>query len=134
MLKIRSLSYFLWALYRLSTRMIRYLFRSVHPSCSESVMLIRQEIKFGDNDTLSAISSSIVHADYLFLLTDVECLYTDNPRTNPDAKPVRVVRDIEKVKRQGRSSTRWNSLMSSIDSDARYIAGNRGDVDQTHRG
>lgn len=60
-----------------------------------------QEIKFGDNDTLSAISSSIVHADYLFLLTDVECLYTDNPRSNPDAKPVRVVRDIEKVKRQG---------------------------------
>jgi glutamate 5-kinase len=33
-----------------------------------------QEIKFGDNDTLSAISSAIVHADYLFLLTDVECL------------------------------------------------------------
>jgi glutamate 5-kinase len=63
-----------------------------------------QEIKFGDNDTLSAISSSIVHADYLFLLTDVECLYTDNPRNNPDAKPVRVVRDIEKVKRQGEQS------------------------------
>jgi glutamate 5-kinase len=62
-----------------------------------------QEIKFGDNDTLSAISSSIVHADYLFLLTDVECLYTDNPRNNPDAKPVRVVRDIEKVKKQGQS-------------------------------
>jgi len=32
----------------------------------------------------------------------VECLYTDNPRNNPDAKPVRVVRDIEKVKRQGK--------------------------------
>jgi len=65
-----------------------------------------QEIKFGDNDTLSAISSSIVHADFLFLLTDVECLYTDNPRSNPDAKPVRVVRDIEKVKRQGMSLPR----------------------------
>lgn len=33
-----------------------------------------QEIKFGDNDTLSAITSAIVHADYLFLLTDVRCL------------------------------------------------------------
>lgn len=73
-----------------------------------------QEIQFGDNDTLSAISSAIVHADYLFLLTDVRCLcvsplstselviyyvddrYTDNPRQNPNAQPVRVVRDIQK--------------------------------------
>ena len=75
---------------------------SEHGLSCENGELIRQEIKFGDNDTLSAISSSIVHADYLFLLTDVECLYTDNPRNNPDAKPVRVVRDIEKVKRQGK--------------------------------
>ena len=78
---------------------------SAHGLSCENGELIRQEIKFGDNDTLSAISSSIVHADYLFLLTDVECLYTDNPRNNPDAKPVRVVRDIEKVKRQGKSTS-----------------------------
>jgi glutamate 5-kinase len=73
-------------------------------SNNENDIRSRQEIRFGDNDTLSAISSAIVHADYLFLLTDVECLYTDNPRNNPDAKPVRVVRDIEKVKRQGECS------------------------------
>ena len=76
---------------------------SSSPLSSHPVVADRQEIKFGDNDTLSAITSSIVHADFLFLLTDVECLYTDNPRSNPDAKPVRVVRDIEKVKRQGMS-------------------------------
>ncbi len=39
--------------------------------------------KFGDNDTLSAITSSMVHADYLFLLTDVDGLYTSNPRKDP---------------------------------------------------
>jgi glutamate 5-kinase len=60
-----------------------------------------QEIKFGDNDTLSAISASIVHADYLFLLTDVDCMYTDNPRINPNAKAVRVVRDITQIREQG---------------------------------
>lgn len=69
-----------------------------------------QEIKFGDNDTLSAISSAIVHADYLFLLTDVECLYTDNPRTNPSARPVPVVRDISAIKAQVSTTTLGTSL------------------------
>ena len=102
MLKTHSRNYCLWELYQSSMRTIRYPFRYVgHTPWLD--FADRQEIKFGDNDTLSAISSSIVHADFLFLLTDVECLYTDNPRSNPDAKPVRVVRDIEKVKRQGMS-------------------------------
>ena len=54
------------------------------------------EIKFGDNDTLSAITAALVGADYLFLLTDVECLYTDNPRTNPEATPILIVPDLSK--------------------------------------
>jgi glutamate 5-kinase len=37
----------------------------------------------------------MVKADYLFLMTDVDCLYSDNPRTNPDAAPVKVCDDIE---------------------------------------
>lgn len=53
-----------------------------------------QEIKFGDNDTLSAITAATVKADYLFLMTDVDCLYTANPRNDPDAKPIEVVTDI----------------------------------------
>ena len=35
----------------------------------------------------------MVHADYLFLMTDVDCLYTANPRTRPDALPIEVVTD-----------------------------------------
>ncbi|CAG8477588.1 9767_t:CDS:2 [Diversispora eburnea] len=58
------------------------------------------EIKFGDNDTLSAITAKMVNADYLFLMTDVDCLYTDNPRTNPNAKPIEVVEDIGALKNQ----------------------------------
>lgn len=53
------------------------------------------EIKFGDNDTLSAITAGMIHADYLFLMTDVECLYTDNPRSNPKAEPILVVDNID---------------------------------------
>jgi glutamate 5-kinase len=36
----------------------------------------------------------MVHADYLFLMTDVDCLYDKNPRTNPSAKPIEVIADI----------------------------------------
>lgn len=53
-----------------------------------------QEIKFGDNDTLSAITAGMVQADYLFLMTDVDCLYDKNPRTHSSALPIEVVEDI----------------------------------------
>lgn len=57
-----------------------------------------QEIKFGDNDTLSAITAAMVKADYLFLMTDVDCLYTANPRNDPSAKPIEVVSDISSLR------------------------------------
>lgn len=53
--------------------------------------------KFGDNDTLSAITAGMVGADYLFLMTDVDALYDRNPRTHSDAKPIEVVEDIAKL-------------------------------------
>ena len=65
------------------------------PIVNENDTLSVSEIKFGDNDSLSAITAGIIHADYLFLMTDVECLYTDNPRTNPDAQPILVVDKID---------------------------------------
>ncbi|CCK73012.1 glutamate 5-kinase KNAG_0M01590 [Huiozyma naganishii CBS 8797] len=66
----------------------------VVPIVNENDTLSVSEIKFGDNDTLSAITAALINADYLFLLTDVDCLYTDNPRTNPEAKPILVVPDL----------------------------------------
>jgi glutamate 5-kinase len=69
----------------------------VVPVVNENDTLSVTEIKFGDNDTLSAIAAGMVHADYLFLMTDVDCLYDKNPRQNPDAKPIEVVRDIAEL-------------------------------------
>ncbi|KAK3357704.1 Aspartate/glutamate/uridylate kinase [Lasiosphaeria hispida] len=66
----------------------------VIPIVNENDTLAVSEIKFGDNDTLSAITAAMVHADLLFLMTDVDCLYDKNPRTNPDAQPIEVVEDI----------------------------------------
>lgn len=69
----------------------------VIPIVNENDTLSVAEIKFGDNDTLSAITAGMVHADYLFLMTDVECLYTDNPRSNPDAQPILIVEKIDDI-------------------------------------
>ncbi|KAF2098913.1 putative glutamate 5-kinase [Rhizodiscina lignyota] len=66
----------------------------VIPIVNENDTLSVAEIKFGDNDTLSAITAGMVQADYLFLMTDVDCLYDKNPRKYPDAKPIEVVEDI----------------------------------------
>jgi glutamate 5-kinase len=60
-----------------------------------------QEIKFGDNDTLSAITSSMIHADYLFLLTDVDGLYTANPRKDTSARLIELVESTAAIRTQG---------------------------------
>ena len=59
-----------------------------------AVSEIRAIEKFGDNDTLSAITAAMIQADYLFLMTDVDRLYDKNPRTHPDAHAIDVVEDI----------------------------------------
>ncbi|TLS24707.1 hypothetical protein PpBr36_08688 [Pyricularia pennisetigena] len=66
----------------------------VIPIVNENDTLAVSEIKFGDNDTLSAITAAMVHAEMLFLMTDVDCLYDKNPRAHPDAKAIEVVEDI----------------------------------------
>lgn len=73
---------------------IELLSMGVIPIVNENDTLAVSEIKFGDNDTLSAITAGMVQADYLFLMTDVDCLYDKNPRTHPDAKSINVVEDI----------------------------------------
>lgn len=81
------------------------------PIVNENDTVSVSEIKFGDNDTLSAITASMVSANYLFLLTDVDCLYTDNPRRFPEtAKKVRMVRDIEKIRELVSTSTMGSNL------------------------
>ena len=72
----------------------------VVPIVNENDSISVKEIKFGDNDTLSAIAAGMVKADYLFLMTDVDCLYTDNPRSNPNARPVLVCDDIESLRKE----------------------------------
>lgn len=46
---------------------------------------------FGDNDQLGAFVASKTDADLLIMLSDIDALYTSDPRVNPDARPVSVV-------------------------------------------
>jgi glutamate 5-kinase len=76
----------------------------VIPIVNENDTLAVSEIKFGDNDTLSAVTAAMIHADLLFLMTDVDCLYDKNPRKFPDAKPIEVVEDVSQLEADGMSS------------------------------
>ena len=67
----------------------------VIPIVNENDTVATDELKFGDNDTLSALVASLVKADWLFLLTDVDKLYSADPRIEPSAKPIDLVNSAE---------------------------------------
>ncbi len=58
----------------------------VVPVINENDTVVTDEIRFGDNDTLAALTANLVSADVLVILTDQQGLYDDNPRTNPNAR------------------------------------------------
>ena len=64
------------------------------PVVNENDTVSTYEMQFGDNDTLSALVASMVGADLLILLSDIDGLYTDDPRTNPQAKLLKRVDTI----------------------------------------
>ncbi len=61
------------------------------PVVNENDTVAVEEIKFGDNDTLSALVTGLVDADLLVILSDIKGVYTDDPRRNPKAKLIRKV-------------------------------------------
>ena len=65
------------------------------PIVNENDTVSTYEMQFGDNDTLSAIVSSLVGADLLILLSDIDGLFTDDPHKNPEAKLIKVVDKID---------------------------------------
>lgn len=68
---------------------------NVIPIVNENDTISTFEIKFGDNDTLSAIVSRIINADLLILLSDIDGLYTADPRKDKDAKLIKEVNVID---------------------------------------
>ena len=84
----------------------------VIPIVNENDTIAVEELKFGDNDTLSALVASLVEADWLFLLTDVDRLYSADPRIDPDAKPIELVSSAEFSQLQveaGTAGSQWGT-------------------------
>lgn len=93
------------------------------PIVNENDTVATDELKFGDNDTLSAMVASLVGADYLFLLTDVDQLYSADPRQDPDAKPIRRVKRIEQLTANiGAAGSSWGTGGMSTKIEAAKIA------------
>lgn len=70
------------------------LYQRAIPIINENDTVAIEEIKVGDNDTLSAQVASLLKADLLVLLTDVDGLYTANPQTDPTAKQLEKIETI----------------------------------------
>lgn len=60
--------------------------RGILPIINENDTVSVEELTFGDNDMLSALVSGFLHVDQLMILTDINGIYTANPRIHPDAK------------------------------------------------
>ena len=78
----------------------------VIPIVNENDTVSTYEIQFGDNDTLSAIVAALIGADLLILLSGIDGLFSDDPRTTPGAKFIDLVENLdEHFLRMGKATT-----------------------------
>lgn len=75
--------------------------QGVIPIVNENDAVVTDEISVGDNDTLSAMVTSLIGADLLIILSDIDGLYDSNPRTNPNAK---IIYNVKKITGQIKDS------------------------------
>lgn len=117
----------------------------VIPIVNENDTVATYEITIGDNDTLSAIVAALIDADLLILLSDIDGLYTDDPRQNPDAKFIEQVDELtEELMGMGKASTGSNvgtggmntkliAAKIATSSDVDMIIANSKDIGVLHR-
>ncbi|MED7789338.1 glutamate 5-kinase [Francisella sp. 19X1-34] len=68
--------------------------KGVIPIVNENDAVVIDEIKVGDNDTLSALVANLIDADLLVLLSDIDGLYTVNPHMDSSAKLLNIILEI----------------------------------------
>jgi glutamate 5-kinase len=84
----------------------------VTPVINENDTLATEELRFGDNDTLSALVAVAVGADELVLLTDIDSLYSGDPRSDAEARPIPVVNslaELEALSGAAKGGGRWGT-------------------------
>lgn len=115
------------------------------PVVNENDTVATYEIEIGDNDTLSAIVAALIDADLLILLSDIDGLYTDDPRQNPNAEFIEQVDELtEEFMHMGKASTGSNvgtggmntkmiAAKIATSSDVDMIIANSKDIGVLHR-
>lgn len=71
----------------------------VIPIINENDSVSTDEFAIGDNDNLSALTSIIWSADLLILFSDIDGIFTDNPKTNKNAKLIEFVENIPELRK-----------------------------------
>jgi glutamate 5-kinase len=101
----------------------------VVPIINENDTVSTEELQFGDNDNLGALVTNLIEGDLFICLTDVDCLYTGDPQTDREAKPVFVVTEIdtevEKMAGNSKSILGTGGMQSKI-AAAKKVAGGGG--------
>ncbi|MBR0551173.1 glutamate 5-kinase [Stakelama marina] len=95
-----------------SATLSRLLTLGVVPIVNENDTVATERIRFGDNDRLAARVAQACEADGVVLLSDIDGLYDSNPSTNPDAKLIPVVEEID-AEIEAMADTGSNSGMGS---------------------
>ncbi|MBI2336800.1 MAG: glutamate 5-kinase [Deltaproteobacteria bacterium] len=76
------------------TQLLKY---QLIPIINENDTVSVEEIKFGDNDNLSALVTNLVEADLLVILTDIDGLYTSDPRVDAKASRISVLEELSET-------------------------------------
>lgn len=86
------------------------------PIINENDALAVEEIKVGDNDTLGALTSSLVSAQILILVSDIDGLYDKNPNMYEDAKIIREIRSLSdlNVSTEGKSDVGTGGMETKL--------------------
>lgn len=100
----------------------------VIPIVNENDTVAWEEIRFGDNDTLAALVAGLVDADLFIILSDIDGLYTGNPKEHQDARLISLIEEItpEIEALAGGTGTQWGSGGMLTKIQAAKIAGNSG--------
>lgn len=111
---------------------------------NDTVAVHEVEDTFGDNDFLSAIVSALVGADLLILLSDIDGLYTDDPRSNKAAGFISFVDSLEAVMNLGKKTTgsgigtggmsaKLNAATLAVNAGCDMVIANGEDVSVIHK-
>ncbi|TFE03362.1 glutamate 5-kinase [Jeotgalibacillus sp. R-1-5s-1] len=93
--------------------------RGIVPIVNENDTVTTDRLRFGDNDTLSAKVAGLVDSDQLIILSDIDGLYNDDPRKNPEAELLpevtEITQDIEDMAGEPGSAVGTGGMRSKID-------------------